>query len=756
MLIAAELNVSAQQVQVVIDLLAEGATIPFMARYRKEATGSLDEVQLTSIRDRHEQLNELDKRKEAVLKSIEKQEKLTPALSKAIAEAKTLTEVEDIYLPYKPKRKTRATVAREKGLEPLAVKIFGQENFNVEEVAARYINAELGVSTFQEALDGARDIIAEQISENQEARKSVRELFWKDGVIHATVVKSKAENEEAQKFKDYFDWKEPIKKTPSHRLLAMRRAEKEGFITIDMSPTEELAVQSLETQFIKAKVKAADQVVLAIKDCYKRLLKPTLESELRLETKLIADAEAIKVFSSNLKKLLLASPLGQKRVLALDPGFRSGIKLVCLGAQGELLFDTVIYPLEPQRQTTQAATIVLGLCDRFKIEAIAIGNGTASRETEAFVKGIGLPKEILIIMVNESGASVYSASDVAREEFPNHDVTVRGAVSIGRRLTDPLAELVKIDPKSIGVGQYQHDVDQSKLKAGLDDVVMSCVNSVGVEVNTASKELLSYVSGLGPQLAKGIVDYRNQHGPFASRSELQNVPRLGEKAFEQCGGFLRIRDAKNPLDASAVHPERYGLVEKFVTDLGCTIKDLMNSAELRKKLELKKYVSAEVGLPTLTDILLELEKPGRDPREKFEIFSFEAGVHEIKDLKVGMVLPGIVTNVTNFGAFVDIGVHQDGLVHISHLSDRFVKDPNQVVAVQQKVKVTVMEVDVQRKRIALSMKADPFNSLIAPAKEAVKQMPTQKRILHKSSEKPAQKVETMEEKMAALMNKFKK
>ncbi len=756
MLIAAELNVSAQQVQVVIDLLAEGATIPFMARYRKEATGSLDEVQLTAIRDRHEQLTELDKRKEAVLKSIEKQEKLTPALAKAIEEAKSLTEVEDIYLPYKPKRKTRATAAREKGLEPLSIKIFEQKNFNVEEEAATYINAELGVATFQEALDGARDIIAEQISENQEARKNVRELFWKDGVIHASVLKSKAENEDAQKFKDYFDWKEPIKKTPSHRLLAMRRAEKEGFITIDIAPTEELAIQSLEKQFIQAKGQAADQVALAIKDCYKRLLKPTLESELRLETKLLADAEAIKVFSANLKKLLLASPLGQKRVLALDPGFRSGIKLVCLGAQGELLFDTVIYPLEPQRQTTQAATIVLGLCDRFKIEAIAIGNGTASRETEAFVKGIGLPNEILIVMVNESGASVYSASDVAREEFPNHDVTVRGAVSIGRRLTDPLAELVKIDPKSIGVGQYQHDVDQSKLKAGLDDVVMSCVNSVGVEVNTASKELLSYVSGLGPQLAKGIVDYRNQHGPFSSRSQLHDVPRLGEKAFEQCGGFLRIRDAKNPLDASAVHPERYALVEKFVSDLGCTIKDLMNSAELRKKLDLKKYVSAEVGLPTLTDILSELEKPGRDPREKFEVFSFEAGVHEIKDLKVGMLLPGIVTNVTNFGAFVDVGVHQDGLVHISHLSDRFIKDPNQVVAVQQKVKVTVVEVDVQRKRIALSMKTDPFNTSPTPAKETAKQTPTSQRVLPKPTVKPAQKVETMEEKMAALMNKFKK
>jgi uncharacterized protein len=484
---------------------------------------------------------------------------------------------------------------------------------------------------------------------------------------------------------------------------------------------------------------------LAVKDCYKRLLKPTLESEVRVETKMQADAEAIKVFASNLKKLLLASPLGQKRVLALDPGFRSGIKVVCLGAQGELQFDTVIYPLEPQRDTVKSATIILGLCDRFKIEAIAIGNGTASRETESFVKSIGLPKDILVVMVNESGASVYSASEVAREEFPNHDVTVRGAVSIGRRLTDPLAELVKIDPKSIGVGQYQHDVDQSKLKAGLDDVVMSCVNSVGVEVNTASKELLSYVSGLGPQLAKNIVEYRNQNGPFKSRRELTKVPRLGDKAFEQCAGFLRIRDSKNPLDKSAVHPERYDLVEDFAKDLGCSVQDLMTSAELRKKLDLKKYVTASVGLPTLTDILSELEKPGRDPREKFEVFSFQEGVNEIKDLKIGMALPGIVTNVTNFGAFVDIGVHQDGLVHISHLSDRFVKDPNEVVAVQQKVKVTVVEVDVARKRIALSMKSDPFSTGVRE-KDAPKAKPRVERA----------KEETMEDKLAQLKNKFKR
>jgi len=751
-LIAAELKLTPQQVEVVVNLLSEGATIPFMARYRKELTGSLDEVVLTSIRDRHEQLAELDSRKEAVLKSIEKQERLTPELAKLIEDAETMAELEDIYLPYKPKRKTRATIAKEKGLEPLATLIFEQGKINLEDTAAGYVNTELGVTTTQEALDGARDIMAEWISENQEARKNIRELFWQDGIIQSTAIKSKTESDEAQKFKDYFDWKEPVKKAPSHRMLAMRRAEKEGFILLDISPEEELAIQALETRFVKSSSNSSEQVKLAIKDSYKRLLKPTLESEVRVETKMRADAEAIKVFAANLKKLLLASPLGQKRVLALDPGFRSGIKVVCLGAQGELQFNTVIYPLEPQRETAKSATIVLGLCDRFKIEAIAIGNGTASRETESFVKNIGLPKEIIVVMVNESGASVYSASEVAREEFPDQDVTVRGAVSIGRRLTDPLAELVKIDPKSIGVGQYQHDVDQTKLKAGLDDVVMSCVNSVGVEVNTASKELLSYVSGLGPQLAKNIVEYRNQHGAFKTRNELTKVARLGDKAFEQCAGFLRIRDSKNPLDASAVHPERYDLVERFAKDLGCSVKDLMTSTDLRKKLDLKKYVTDSVGLPTLTDILSELEKPGRDPREKFELFSFEDGVKEIKDLKVGMVLPGIVTNVTNFGAFVDVGVHQDGLVHISHLSDHFVKDANQVVAVQQKVKVTVMEVDVPRKRIALSLKSDPFATGSVSKDKHTPTTSTQ----NAKSRPEHKKEESMEDKLAQLRNKFKK
>lgn len=740
--IAGELNLKAPQVTCVVALLAGGATIPFIARYRKEVTGSLDEVQLAAIRDRHEQLVELDKRRESILSSIEKQQKLTPELAHAINQAETLNELEDIYLPYKPKRKTRASIAKEKGLEPLAVTIFEQATTDVSTLAKTFIDAEKGVTSEQEALDGARDIMAEWISENQEARQKIRELFWGEGIIEAAVIKSKAESNEAQKFKDYFDWKEPIKKTPSHRLLAMRRAEKEGFITLDIAPEEGQAIASLEKQFVKGASKASEQVSLAVKDSYRRLLKPSLETEIRVESKMKADAEAIQVFADNLKKLLLASPLGQKRVLALDPGFRTGTKLVCLDEQGTLLFDTVLYQNEPQRETAKSATIVLGLCDRFKIEAIAIGNGTASRETETFVKNIGLPKEILIVMVNESGASVYSASDVAREEFPNHDVTVRGAVSIGRRLKDPLAELVKIDPKSIGVGQYQHDVDQPKLKAGLDDVVVSCVNSVGVELNTASKELLAYVSGLGPQLAKSIVEYRNQHGAFADRNALLKVPRLGEKAFEQCAGFLRIRDSKNPLDASAVHPERYELVKQFATDLGCTIKDLMTSAELRKKLDLKKYVSNTIGLPTLTDILSELEKPGRDPREKFEVFEFAEGVHEIKDLKIGMKLPGIVTNVTAFGAFVDIGVHQDGLVHVSHLSDKFVKEPSQVVAVQQKVQVTVMEVDIARKRIALSLKADPFGNT-----------PRQERTERISKPRP---VESMEDKLAQLRDKFKR
>jgi uncharacterized protein len=742
---AKEFSLPVKNVKSLADLLAEGATVPFISRYRKEMTGSMDEVMITNVRDRIEQLRELDKRREAIISSVEKQGKLTPDLMSAIVTAETLAELEDIYLPYKPKRKTRASVAKEKGLEPLAQQLFSQDKMDVDGIAATFIDAEKGVASAQEALDGARDIIAEWISENQDTRKNVRELFWQEGAVESRVLKGK-ENE-GQKYKDYFEWSEPIAKTPSHRLLAMRRGEKEGILALDIYPPEEMAVSSMERQYVKSDGPASQQVSLAIKDCYKRLLRPSLETEIRMETKMKADEEAIKVFASNLKELLLAAPLGQKNVLALDPGFRTGCKVVCLDRQGKLLHYDVIFPHEPQRETTKSAALIKQLCEKFEIEAIAIGNGTAGRETESFVKSIGLSNKILVVMVNESGASVYSASEVARDEFPDKDVTVRGAVSIGRRLVDPLAELVKIDAKSIGVGQYQHDVDQTKLKQGLDDVVMSCVNSVGVEVNTASKELLSYVSGLSPALAKNIIEYRNQNGPFKDRSALMKVPRLGEKVFEQAAGFLRIGEAANPLDASAVHPESYPIVEKMASDLNCSVKELMSSAELRRQLDLKKYVNEKVGIPTLTDIVTELEKPGRDPRQVFEIFSFTDGVNTIGDLKIGMSLPGIVTNVTNFGAFVDIGVHQDGLVHISHLSDKFIKDPKEVVAVAQKVKVTVVEVDVPRKRIGLSMKSNPFADAQQPA-------PTKSR--DNRREKPREKEVSMEEKLAMLVNKFKK
>jgi protein Tex len=761
-MISKEINQPIKNVNAVAQLLLEGSTIPFISRYRKEMTGSMDEVMITTIRDRIEQLRELDKRREAVINSIEKQGKLTPELMSAVVMAQTLAELEDIYLPYRPKRKTRASVAKEKGLEPLAQKLFNQENFDPEAFALSFIDTEKGVANAQEALDGARDIIAEWVSENPDTRKRVRELFWNEGMIESRVFKSK--EAEGQKFKDYFEWSEPITKTPSHRLLAMRRGEKEGILALDIFPQEELAISSMERQYITKENAAADQIKLAIKDCYKRLLRPSLETEVRMESKMKADEEAIKVFASNLKELLLSAPLGQKNVLALDPGFRSGCKVVCLDRQGKLLHYDVIYPHEPQRESTKSAALIKSLCEKYDIEAISIGNGTAGRETESFVKSIGLPHKILVMMVNESGASVYSASEVARDEFPDKDVTVRGAVSIGRRLMDPLAELVKIDPKSIGVGQYQHDVEQTKLKQGLDDVVMSCVNSVGVEVNTASKELLSYVSGLSPALAKNIVEFRNQNGPFKDRESLMKVSRLGEKVFEQAAGFLRIREAENPLDASAVHPESYPIVQQMASDLGCSVKDLMSSNELRKQLDLKKYVTDKVGLPTLTDILNELEKPGRDPRQTFEVFSFTDGVNTIGDLKIGMSLPGIVTNVTNFGAFVDIGVHQDGLVHISHLSDKFIKDPKEVVAVQQKVKVTVVEVDTSRKRIGLSMKSDPFADQPIPAQKPKSNPKEQKgpqkenrnRPNDRFKEKPKEKEISMEEKLAMLVNKFKK
>jgi protein Tex len=741
--IAREFSLQLKYVNAVADLLAAGSTIPFISRYRKEMTGSMDEVMIANIRDRIDQLRELDKRRESIISSIEKQGKLTPELMSSIVSAQTLAELEDIYLPYKPKRKTRASVAKEKGLEPLAQKVFEQEKFNIEEYSSTFIDTEKGVNNTQEALEGARDIIAEWISENPETRKKLRELFWSEGTVTSKVFKGK--ETEGQKFKDYFEWTEPISKTPSHRLLAMRRGEKEGILALDIFPSEESAISLLERQYVKNNFSAAEQVSLAAKDSYKRLIRPSLETEIRMESKMKADEEAIKVFASNLKELLLAAPLGQKNVLALDPAFRTGCKVVCLDKQGKLLHHDVIYPHEPQRETAKSASLIKELCEKYDIEAIAIGNGTASRETEAFAKAIGLPNKIIIVMVNESGASVYSASEAARDEFPDKDVTVRGAVSIGRRLVDPLAELVKIDPKSIGVGQYQHDVDQTKLKQGLDDVVISCVNSVGVEVNTASKELLSYVSGLSTALAKNIVEYRNQNGPFKKRDELMNVARFGEKVFEQSAGFLRIQEAENPLDGSAVHPESYPIVNMMARDLGCSIKDLMTSAELRKQLDLKKYVTEKTGLPTLTDILSELEKPGRDPRKVFEVFTFTEGVNTIADLKVGMKLPGIVTNVTNFGAFVDIGVHQDGLVHISHLGDKFIKDPKEAVTVQQKVMVTVVEVDVARKRIGLSMKSNPFGE----------QTP-QRTSKPNRTQKPAKNEPSMEEKLAMLRDKFKR
>ena len=719
--ISTELGITAQQVRATTALLEEGATVPFISRYRKEATGSLDEVQVAAIRDRLEQLKELDKRREAILKSIEEQGKLTPELKKAIDQAETMARLEDIYLPYKPKRKTKASVAKEKGLEPLATRIFAQHPVDIQSEASKYLDAEKEVATVEEALQGARDIIAEWVSENAAVRGNLRTLFLKDWVFATRVIAGK--EAEAAKYKDYFDWSEPIKTAPSHRVLAMRRGEKEGFLLLDALPEEGAAVSVLEREILTGGSNACvEQVKIAIKDAYKRLLKPSIETEIRLQTKKKADEEAIRVFAENLRQLLLGAPLGEKVVMAIDPGFRTGCKLVCLGAQGQLLHYETIYPHEPQRQTAAAGATVRNLVDKFSVQAIAVGNGTAGRETEAFVKNLGLQKSIPILLVNESGASIYSASEVARNEFPDLDLTVRGAVSIGRRLMDPLAELVKIDPKSIGVGQYQHDVDQQALKNSLDDTVISAVNKVGVEVNTASKELLTYVSGLGPQLAQNIIAFRQEFGPFKSRAQLKKVPRLGDKAFEQAAGFLRIRDAKHPLDQSAVHPERYDLVEKMAKDLKASVQDLMSSEELRAKIVLQNYVSETVGIPTLQDIVEELAKPGRDPRAGFEVFEFQEGVNSMADLKVGMKLPGIITNITAFGAFVDIGVHQDGLIHLSHLADRFIKDANEVVKVAQQVEVTVLEVDIARKRIALSRKADPFGKKAEkkPAPQEVK------------------------------------
>ena len=699
--ISGELSISLKNIEATVELLDSGATVPFISRYRKEITGSLDEVQITAIRDRVAQLRELDKRRESILKSMKELEKLTDALEKKINNAETLTELEDIYLPYKPKRKTKATAAKEKGLEPLADLIFLQDKINLDAEIEKYLSAEKGVNTPEEALAGARDIIAEKISENQEVRAGVREIFLKKGTLKTKVFPGK--ETEAQKFQDYFEWEEPLSKAPSHRVLAMRRGEKEMFLMLDVLPPEEDTLEYIESKTVKGSSNLSQQVKLAVKDSYKRLLRPSMETEIRMSSKQKADEEAIRVFADNLRQLLLAAPLGQRNVMALDPGFKSGCKLVCLDSQGKLLHYTVIFPHEPQRQTRESSSTIEHLVKEYSIQAFAIGNGTAGRETESFVKNIGL-KDIPVVMVNESGASIYSASEVAREEFPDKDVTVRGAVSIGRRLMDPLAELVKLDPKSIGVGQYQHDVDQNQLKQSLDDIVVSCVNAVGVEVNTASKQILTYVSGLGPQLAQNIIEYRDSNGPFKNREALKKVTRMGDKAYEQAAGFLRIYKAENPLDSSAVHPETYYIVEQMAKDLGCTMDELMMNPALRKQIELKKYVSEKIGLPTLTDILKELDKPGRDPREGFELFEFAEGVNKISDLKPGMKLPGIITNITKFGAFVDIGVHQDGLIHVSHLSNKFITNPSEAVKVSQKVQVTVLEVDVARKRISLSMK----------------------------------------------------
>ncbi len=700
--IALQLTISEKQVEATVNLLDEGATIPFISRYRKEMTNSLDEVQVSTIRDEIERLRALEKRRETIIESIESQGKLTPELIQQLRGAETVSQLEDIYLPYKPKRRTRATIAREKGLEPLAELIFKQNKINIDEEATSYISEEKGVKTREEALDGARDIMAEWINENAEAREKIRNLFKQAATIKCRVLKGK--EEQGEKFKDYFEWEELLMSCPSHRLLAMRRGESEEVLSIQIAPPEEDALEILQNQFVKATNECSEQVKLAVDDSYNRMMQSSIESEMRMLTKELADEKAIQVFADNLRELMLASPLGQKAILAVDPGFRTGCKVVALDKQGKLLEDTVIYPHE-QNKIFQSRETIVNFCKKYDLEAIAIGNGTAGRETETFIRSIKeLPTGIHILMVNESGASIYSASDVAREEFPDKDITVRGAVSIGRRLADPLAELVKIDAKSIGVGQYQHDVDQYLLKKKLDEVVESCVNKVGVEVNTASKQLLTYVSGLGPQLARNIVEYRNENGPFKSRKELLKVPRMGEKAYEQAAGFLRVATSKNPLDKSAVHPESYSIVEKMAADLNTGIEQLIADKTIRKQIVLQKYQTEKVGLPTLTDILNELDKPGRDPRKSFEIFKFDDSVHEMKDLRVGMRLPGIVTNVTNFGAFVDIGVHQDGLIHISQLSDTFVDDPNKIVKVQQQVTVTITEVDVQRKRIALSMK----------------------------------------------------
>jgi len=701
-LIAKELNLTEQQVENVINLLQEGASIPFIARYRKELTGSLNELSIIAIRDRLKQLTELEKRRDSVIHSVREQGKLTEELEQALRRATTLTEIEDLYLPFRPKRKTRASMAIEKGLEPLAKIILAQKEEDILRLAKRFIDVEKGVENEDEALQGARDVIAEWVNQDAVVRQRLRRLFRSEAVIASRLVKGK--DEEAQKYRSWFHWEEEVRRITSHRLMAILRGEAEGYLKVEIQPSLAKALEIIERIYMKARNMSSAQVRLALYDAYKRLLQPSLETEIRSELKLKADIEAIGVFSENLRQLLLAPPLRGKNVLAIDPGFRTGCKVVCLDQHGNLLHNETIYPHPPENKVKESMHKIKNLVNAYKIDAIAIGNGTAGRETERFIRHIPFEKDIIAIVVNEAGASIYSVSDIAREEFPDYDVTVRGAVSIGRRLIDPLAELVKIDPKSIGVGQYQHDVDQKMLQESLHDVVESCVNSVGVDVNHASKELLTYISGIGPVLAKNIIEYRKENGPFPSRQQLLEVPRLGAKAFEQSAGFLRIPDAPNPLDTSAVHPESYPMVEAMAAKLGVSVNELIQNKELQQSINIEDFVTEKCGIPTLTDIMKELAKPGRDPRVNFDFFEFDKNVHQIEDLTVGMILPGIVTNITRFGVFVDIGVHQNGLVHISQLSKKYITDPSQVVLLNQKVKVKVLEVDIARSRISLSMK----------------------------------------------------
>lgn len=702
-MIAAAMKLQEHRVENTLKLLQGGATIPFISRYRKEATGGMDEVQISEINNRYEKLCELTKRKETIISTIEEQSKMTAELRSRIDNCWDSTELEDIYLPFKPKRKTRAEAARQKGLEPLAIILMMQRENNLMAKTAQFVKGE--VKDEEDALKGARDIIAEQVNEDERARNQVRNIFTRQAIISAKVVKGKEKEEDAAKYRDYFDFSEPLKRCTSHRLLAIRRGEAEGILKVTISPEEDdECTDRLERQFVRGNGECSSQVAEAVKDAYKRLLKPAIETEFSALSKEKADEEAIRVFAENLRQLLLAPPLGQKRVMGIDPGFRTGCKVVCLDAQGTLLHNEAIYPHPPKSEEALAARKIVKLVEQYKIEAIAIGNGTASRETERFVTSQRYDREVQVFVVSEDGASIYSASKTAREEFPDYDVTVRGAVSIGRRLMDPLAELVKIDAKSIGVGQYQHDVDQTKLKESLDRTVESCVNLVGVNLNTASKHLLTYVSGLGPSLAQNIVDYRTENGPFASRKELLKVPRMGAKAFEQCAGFLRIPGANNPLDNSAVHPESYAIVEKMAKDMKCTVADLIKDKELRAKIDIKKYVTDTVGLPTLNDIMKELDKPGRDPRQQIQVFEFDKDVKTLDDLREGMELPGIVTNITNFGCFVDIGIKENGLVHISQLADKFVSDPTTVVSIHQHVRVKVLGIDHERKRVQLTMK----------------------------------------------------